>query len=130
MKTEINPWDGIDPDEFVRQVRDGTYDPNNQTNASKESRAYCEGDSPDQYCSDFSRGWGAIHRGLQMAAMNGTATEFKPLKYCPWCGGLLESSNNLPQSTGSTASQCAEDELMTQSKIRDAEDGIITLPKS
>lgn len=26
---EPGPWDGIDADEFVRQVRDGIYDPNN-----------------------------------------------------------------------------------------------------
>jgi hypothetical protein len=28
---ECNPWTGIDADEFVRSVRDGTYDPNKLT---------------------------------------------------------------------------------------------------
>ena len=87
-------WEGIDADTFVRSVRDGTYDPHGPDKDSIEVAKYCEGSKPEDYCPEFGRNWGQIDRGLDMAAMNGTGTEFKPLKYCPWCGGLLEARAN------------------------------------
>ena len=36
--TNPNPWSGVDPDEFVRQVRDGSYSPDNAESIHPESK--------------------------------------------------------------------------------------------